>query len=112
MFDTVEEIDAELVKLKKRKKEAQEMIAMDTWGGLLRGSTKKAAVVERERELLAKREMLVKRGESVNYGERIKALRSSLSYLRNALENDHPELLESCSIIDKEIERIKESLDS
>jgi hypothetical protein len=111
MFDTIEEIDAELEKIRIRKQDAQEMIETDSWGGLLRGSTKKAAVMQRERELLEKREKLLTMGNHVNYGVRVDAVLSALAYLEEALEKNYPEQLESCDKIKKELEKIRNSVE-
>ena len=112
MFDTIEEIDAELEKIRKRKQEAQDMIDMDTWGGLLRGSTKKAAVMQRERELLEKREKLIQSGGHIDYGTRIEAVASAVSYLEEALVKEYPDLVDSCKKMEKELEKIRVSIDS
>ncbi len=111
MFDTIEEIDAELEKIRRRKVEAQEMIDLDTWGGLLSGSTKKAAVLQRERELLAKREQLVSMGSTFNYSKRIDAVIAALDYLEDALKKEYPTQYDTCKNIEKELEKMREDLD-
>ncbi len=111
MLDTIEEIDAELKKISRRKQEAQDMIDLDTWGGLLRGSTKKAAVLQRERELLAKREQVINSGSFINYSKRIDAVMSSLEYLEEALIEGYPVHFGTCKNIKKELEKMRESFD-
>jgi len=111
MFDTIEEIDAELEKIRKHKLEAQEKTTDGTWGGLLTGSTKKAAAMQRERELLNKREKILSMGNHVDYGKRIDAVSSALAYLECALKVEYPEQLDSCRKIEGELEKIRDSIE-
>ncbi len=111
MFDTLEEIDAELEKLRKRREEAQEMINDTSYGGLLRGSTKKAAIAERENELLRKRSTLESKGHHVEFGIRFKKIYDALSSLELALSNEYPEHLDKYKEIFSLIEELEKEIE-
>ncbi|MBN1786614.1 MAG: hypothetical protein JW825_06490 [Candidatus Methanofastidiosa archaeon] len=110
MYRTLEEIDAELEKLRKRREEAQEMIDNESYGGLIRGSAKKAAIAERESELLRHRKALESKGHHINFEERFKKLYAALQYLEAGLSKEHPEHLDKYNEIVTLIEELEKEM--
>ncbi len=111
MYGSIEDIDEELEKLRKRKEEAQSMIDDDSWGGLMRGSAKKAAITERERELLQKRAALEAKGHHVDFEARFRAVFTALNGLEAGIAAEHPEYMSAYNDIVLSLKSLKKEME-
>jgi len=110
MYDTLEEIDEALAKLEKKLKDADELVDRGTWGGLLRGSHKKAAVKEQRDNLLRKREKLIEEGVTIDVDLHLYNAIISLSKLKDSMKRFNTEYEEEFLEIFKRLKKLREDL--
>jgi len=110
MYNTVEEVDEALKKLRKRKEKANELTSSGTWGGLLRGSTSKAGILEQERNLIKRKEELQKRGHTIDVAFHISEAKRDLLLVSQHFRDKDPLISEDIDSVIKDIERIKRKI--
>lgn len=111
MYDTLEEVDEALKKLDKRLTEADELVDRGTWGGLLRGSHKKAGIKEQRDYLLRRREQLVNSGVKINVSTYIDKSMGSLVNLQNIIKKINPEKENRVKEIMNQLEELKKEIE-
>ncbi|RZN50606.1 hypothetical protein EF808_01120 [archaeon] len=111
MYDSIEEIDEQLEKLRKRKEKAKDLIDMNTYGGLVRGSVQRAGIREKENELLRRREQLLKRGKTSQHGPYFEQAGKALDNLAAVLAHDRPEEEKRIRAMIKELKELRSELD-
>lgn len=111
MYDSIEEIDEQLEKLRKRKEKAKELIDMNTYGGLVRGSVQRAGIKEKEAELLRKREQLMRMGRTRDYDPYFDTVHTSLEKLSAVLVHEHPNEEKRVRDMIKELKEMRKEID-